>query len=128
MRYLKIKHFTRWARKENVSDNLLKETIREFEQGLYEANLGHHLFKKRISLHGRGKSGGARTILFYQEGKKLAFLFGFAKNVKDDLSDDDKKLLKKLSDTFLLFSQEDINKNIKAGELIEIEEVNSHEK
>ncbi len=128
MRYLKTKHFTRWARKVNVSDSLLKEAIREFEQGLYEANLGHHLFKKRISLHGRGKSGGARTILFYQEGKKLAFIFGFAKNTKDDLGDDDKKVLRKLSETFLLFSAEDIDKNIKTGELIEIQGVNLYEK
>ena len=128
MRYLKTKFFTRWARKADVSDSLLREAIREFEQGLYDANLGHYLFKKRIPLHGRGKRGGARTILFYQEGKKLVFFFGFAKNVKDDLSDDDKRLLKKLSETFLLFSVEDIDKNIKAGELIEIGEGNSHEK
>ena len=124
MRYLKTKHFVRWAKKADVSDSLLKEAIHEFEQGLYEANLGHHLFKKRIPLHGRGKSGGARTMLFYQEGKKLIFIFGFAKNTKDDLSDDDKKLLRKFSESFLPFSTEDIDKNIKAGELIEIEEVN----
>ena len=124
MRYLKTKHFARWARKADVSDSLLKEAIHEFERGLYEANLGHHLFKKRISLHGRGKSGGARTMLFYQEGKKLIFIFGFAKNTKDDLSDDDKKLLRKFSESFLFFSTKDIDKNIKTGELIEIEEVN----
>ena len=128
MRYLKTKVFARWARKADVSDGLLKEAIREFERGLYDADLGHYLFKKRIPLHGRGKRGGARTILFYQEGEKLVFCFGFAKNVQDELDDDDKRVLRKLSDTILLFSKDDINKNIKVGELIEIEEVNSHEK
>ena len=103
MRYLKTKFFARWARKAGVSDGLLREAIREFEQGLYDADLGHYLFKKRIPLRGRGKRGGARTILFYQEGEKLVFCFGFAKNAKDDLDDADKRFLRKLSDIFLFF-------------------------
>ena len=48
--------------------------------------------------------------------------------LKDDLNDNDKKLLRKLSETLLFFSMDDINKNINAGELIEIEEVISYEK
>ena len=120
MSYLKTKHFTRWARKADVSDNLLREAIHEFEQGLYEANLGHHLFKKRISLHGRGKSGGARTILFYQQQEKIVFCFGFAKNVKEDLDEDEKKVLYRLSKDLLGFTQTDLDKLIQSGVLIEI--------
>lgn len=120
MRYLKTKHFARWARKANVSDNLLREAIYEFERGLYEANLGHHLFKKRISLHGRGKSGGARTILFYQQEEKIVFCFGFAKNVKENLDDSEKKVLYRLSKDLLGFKPIDLDKLIQSGVLIEI--------
>jgi len=78
--YLKTRYFSRWARKEGIADSSLREAIGEFENGLCEANLGNHLFKKRLTLPGRGKSSGARTILFYQKGEKLIFCFGFSKN------------------------------------------------
>ena len=120
MRYLKTKYFARWARKADVSDKLLKEAIHEFEQRLYEVSLGHHLFKKRISLHGRGKSGGARTILFYQQEEKIVFCFGFAKNVKDNLDEDEKKILYRLSKDLLEFRPTDLDKLIQSGMLIEI--------
>ena len=123
MRYLKTKHFARWARKADVSDGLLKEAIREFEQGLYEADLGHHLFKKRIALHSRGKSGGGRTILFYQEEEKIVFCFGFAKNVKENLEETDKKALYRLSKDLLGFRSVDIDKLVQSGALIEIAKI-----
>ena len=71
MLYLKNKYFSRWARKQGISDSMLIEAIEEFERGLFEASLGNRLFKKRIALSGRGKSGGARALLFYQQGRKL---------------------------------------------------------
>lgn len=75
MLYLKTKYFTRRAGKEGIADSALCEAIGEFENGLCEANLGNHLFKKRIALAGKGKSGGARTILFYQKGQEINLLF-----------------------------------------------------
>ena len=120
MFYLKTKYFARWARKNDISDGLLTEAIREFEQGLYEADLGQHLFKKRISLYGRGKSGGARTILFYQQEEKIVFCFGFAKNVKENLDENEKKVLYRLSKDLLGFKYADIDKLIHSGTLIEM--------
>ncbi len=120
MRYLKTRHFARWARKVDISDNVLREAIREFERDLYEADLGHHLFKKRISLHGRGKSSGARTILFYQQEEKIVFCFGFAKNVKENLDETEKKVLYQLSKDLLGFKSTDLDKLIQSGVLIEI--------
>jgi hypothetical protein len=49
---------------------VLKETITEISAGLYDANLGGHLYKKRIGLKGKGRRGGVRTIVaFKKEGK-----------------------------------------------------------
>jgi len=120
LKYLKTKYFRRWAKKEGISDVILSNCIQEFEQGLFEADLGHHLFKKRVPLSGRGKRSGARTIFFYQENKKLIFCFGFAKNVKDNLANDDKVVLHKLSENFLKLSSKDIDHLIKAGKMFEI--------
>jgi hypothetical protein len=120
MHYLKTKSFTRWAREEGITDSLLWEATHEFESGLFEGNLGNHLYKKRIALAGRGKSGGTRTILFYQIGKKLIFCFGFKKNQQHDLSSLQTKALNKLSDSLQNLTEEVIIKNIKCKEFLEI--------
>lgn len=120
MVYLKTKHFTRWAKKEGIADRFLCGAIREFEGGLCEANLGNHLFKKRIALPGKGKSSGVRTILFYQQDRKLIFCFGFSKNQKDNLSNVEFKLINKLSDIFQGISEEAVTKSIQHKEFIQI--------
>ena len=120
MLYLKNKYFTRWAREQGIADSTLRSAIREFESGLFEANLGNHLFKKRIALPGRGKSSGTRTILFYQKGKKIIFCFGFNKNQQSNISSLESKLLNKLSDTYQNITEEAIIKNIKYKEFVEI--------
>lgn len=122
MYYLKNKYFNRWARKQGLSDLILREAIQEFEGGLFEASLGNHLFKKRIALSGKGKSGGSRTILFYQKGKKLVFCFGFNKNQQDNLSRTELALLNKLSDIYQNLPEDEIRKNIEYKEFFKISE------
>ena len=120
MHYLKNKFFTRWARKNAISDKALIDAITEFESGLFEASLGNHLFKKRIALAGKGKSGGTRTILFYQEGRKLIFCFGFEKNQQENLSHAEVKFLNRMSDSFQNLPEEEIVKNIKTKDFFVI--------
>ena len=120
MHYLKNKFFARWVRKNGISDKALIDAITEFENGLFEASLGNHLFKKRIALAGKGKSGGTRTILFYQKGKKLVFCFGFEKNNQSNLADWEEKLLQKLSDMYQNTTEEELLSDIKDGDLIQI--------
>lgn len=55
--------FVRWARKEGLRDESLYQAVREMSEGLFEANLGGNLFKKRIARPGQGKRGGFRTIV-----------------------------------------------------------------
>jgi hypothetical protein len=123
MFYLKNKYFTRWAREEGITDHSLWEAIREFESGLFEANLGNHLYKKRIALVGRGKSGGSRTILFYQKGQKLLFCYGFKKNQQHNLSSSEFKALNKLSDEYQGETEETVLNNIKNKAFIEISKI-----
>ena len=61
------------GKKTNVSDSLLREAIREFERGLYEADLGHHLFK-RISLHGEEKVMSQNNFVL-SAGRKIVFFW-----------------------------------------------------
>ena len=48
--------------------------------GLIDADLGGSVYKKRVPMRGRGKRGGARTILGSNLGDRWFFIFGFEKN------------------------------------------------
>ena len=60
-------------------------------QGLVDADLGGHVVKKRIALPGRGKRGGARTIVATRMTDRWFFLFGFSKNERSDIDKDEMK-------------------------------------
>ena len=89
MRIFKHKAFIRWATDEGLTDKPLKEAVLEMEQGLYEANLGSGLYKKRIAMpgSGKGKSSGYRTLVACKLHDKAFFLYGFAKSERDNITD-----------------------------------------
>jgi hypothetical protein len=62
-RVFKTKTFARWSRKAGVPDDALGTAVQEMVAGLIDADLGGHVYKKRVAMPGRGKSGGARVIL-----------------------------------------------------------------
>jgi hypothetical protein len=78
-RVFKTKTFDRWARKV-VSDKLLCAAAREIEQGVFEADLGQGVCKKRVAVPGRGKSGSARTLVAKRHPAAVVFLFGREKS------------------------------------------------
>ncbi len=78
-RVFKTKTFDRWAKKV-LTDALLCAAAREIEQGVYEADLGQGVCKKRIAVAGRGKSGSSRTLVAKQHAAAIIFLVGREKN------------------------------------------------
>lgn len=85
MAVYKTREFARWARKQGLKDATLCDAIREIVNGLYEADLGGNLVKKRIARPGRGKSGGFRTLLATNHGNQCFFLYGFAKSERSNI-------------------------------------------
>ena len=78
-RVFKTKTFDRWARKV-VSDPLLCQAAREIEQGLFEADLGGGVCKKRVAVPGQGKSGSSRTLVAKRHKEAIFFLAGREKS------------------------------------------------
>lgn len=78
-RIFKTKTFSRWAKK-LVSDTLLCKAAREIEAGLFEADLGGGVCKKRIAMPGKGKSGSHRTLVAKQHKSALFFIAGREKS------------------------------------------------
>lgn len=93
MQIYKTRQFDKWAGKEGLTDSVLAAAVVEMESGLIDADLGGHVVKKRVALPGRGKSGGARTLLAYRLGDRAFFVYGFAKNERDNIDDKELKAL-----------------------------------
>jgi len=121
MQAFKTRSFARWAKGEGLDDEALAAAVAEMEQGLIDAHLGGQVVKKRVALAGRGKRGGARTLVAFRRDDKAFFVYGFAKNERSNISEDEIKALKMLAKELLNYPLAALTKAIEAGELIEIE-------
>ncbi len=120
MRIFKNKWFAKYAKSEGISDETLRQAVKEIEAGKFDADLGGSVFKQRVSRPGEGKSGGYRTIVCYRSEDKAFFVFGFAKSAMSNISKDDVKALKEYADTLLALSGEEIKTALKKKELVEV--------
>ena len=58
--------------------------------------------KLRIKLEGRGKSGGGRVIyLDVLEKEKIYLLFAYPKNVQEDLTSEQRRLLRRMAEAIM---------------------------
>ena len=112
--------FERWARKQGLSEPSLCTAVDEMAKGLYDADLGGNLFKKRIARPGQGKSGGFRTLVATNRTSRWIFLFGFQKSERSNIDRDVEEALKKLATQLLGLTMQALNTAIQAGELIEV--------
>jgi len=120
MKNLMTKHFSKWAAKQNISKNELHKALEEIRAAKFEANLGGHVYKKRIRFKGRGKSGSGRTIVCYKRGDKAIYVHGFAKNEKSNLSPRELVALKEFAKVLLGLTDEQVQTALQAGDFIEV--------
>jgi len=78
-RVFKTKTFSRWA-KGLLTDVQLCKAAKEIMQGLYEAEIGTGLCKKRIAIFGQGKRGSTRTLVAKESAHGIYFLVGRQKS------------------------------------------------
>lgn len=112
--------FARWARKEGLTKQSLCAAVREMESGLYEADLGGGVLKKRIARPGKGKSSGFRTLVATNKGTRWVFVYGFAKNERGNIDKDEEEALKALAKHLLSLTPPAIRKAQDKGELMEV--------
>lgn len=120
MRIFKLPLFEKWTLKEGISDRVLSQSILEMEAGLIDANLGGHIYKKRISLAGRGKRGGARILIIYRKTEVAFFIYGYSKNNRDDIDVKELRILKELAEELLSYTPYLLNQAVDKGEFIEV--------
>ena len=108
------------ARREGLTEIHICKAVAEMNVGLFDANLGAGLFKKRIAIPGQGKRAGWRSLLGFQKGKKAFFLYLFAKNSCDNIEPDETKALKRLAKYYLTLEPDEIEAALQCGELLEV--------
>lgn len=121
MRIFKTKTFTKWAKKSKVTDEALIGAALEVSNGVYEASLGGHVFKKRVASKGRGKSGSVRTIIAFKINKHCFYIFGFEKSQKSSLTDSEDRALKLVAKGILEKTEFQLNKLVAKGVLFEVD-------
>lgn len=120
-RILKTRPFNRWLRKTLLDDNTLLKAIDEMERGLVDADLGGNVYKKRVALPGRGKSGSTRTLIATNREDRWFFLFGFEKNDRENITQAELAYLQGAAQIFLGYSSDDLQSAIARGDFLEVE-------
>ena len=95
-------------------------SLDEMKYGLIDADLGSGLYKKRIAVSNRGKSDGVRVVLAYKVENKAFFIYGFAKNQRDNITILELKQMKMYAKLLLSFDDEQLKKLLQCSEFIEV--------
>ena len=116
----KTRQFQKVFKKSAITDEDLAGACQEMAQGLIDADLGDYLYKKRVAMPSKGKSGGFRTMIGAVIGERYFFLYMFAKSAKSNVTKHEKLALKEMAKEFISFDQATIHNLVVDGELLEV--------
>ncbi len=122
MRIFKNEVFDGFAHKERIADRELCEAVARAERGLIDADLGGGVIKQRVARANRGRSGGFRTLILFRVGERAIFAFGFAKNKRENISELELKVLRKLARQFSDYTEDELQDALRIGTLIEVKD------
>jgi hypothetical protein len=119
VRIFKSRWFQRFARKEGITDTVLREAIARAEKGQIDADLGGEVIKQRIARPGQGKSKGYRTIVFFRRGARAFFVYGFAKSRQANINDNEEQQFKEAAKIVLSLTENELAARLKRGDFVE---------
>ncbi len=99
---------------------MLVEAIKRAEKGSIDADLGSGVIKQRIARIGQGKSRGYRSIIIIHRGKMAFFVFGFSKNDRESLHQDEEEEFRNMAKYLLAISEKDLAKALAKGDFVEV--------
>ncbi|WP_028879609.1 type II toxin-antitoxin system RelE/ParE family toxin [Terasakiella pusilla] len=121
MRIFKSKWFKKYTRKQNIHNDQLINAVKDANNGLIYCDYDDGLIKQQIPKPGRGKAKGHRTIIAFIKCDKAFFIYAFEKNAIDNLTQTEVTEYKNLAEIYLSMDDKSIEKLLKDGELIEVE-------
>jgi len=114
------RNFVKFIRKSRIDERSLIEVIARAERGNIDADLGGGLVKLRLARLNEGKSGGYRSIVAFQMQERSVFLYGFAKNVRDNIDREEEDELRKYGQMLLALGIDEMDQMIGEGKLREL--------
>ncbi len=120
MRIFKLKRFAKFTRDEDIADASLADAIRRAERGLIDADLGGGLIKQRVARQGQGRAGGYRMIVGYRTKTRAIFLYGFAKNERANIDEDERASFRAMASSLLLATDKQIDLAVADGAIVEV--------
>jgi hypothetical protein len=121
MQVFKTRWFGRFARQEKIADAGLREAIERAERGLIDADLGGGLIKQRVARQGQGRSGGYRAVIAYRLGCRALFIFGLAKNNRENFTENELEAARAIGKIWIPAPEEQIAHGVEDGQLIEVQ-------
>jgi len=121
MRIFRTRAFSRLEVARQLSDADLRAAVAEMNNGLWDANLGGQVYKKRVALKGHGKRSGARTLVAFKAGDRAFFVYALSKKQRANITAREKHVLKRLAAELFSCSDQQLEQALKHGELIEIQ-------
>ncbi len=119
-RIFKTRYFSNWQEKTELTDALLLSAVEEMERGLIDADLGGGVFKKRVALPNRGKSGSVRTLIATNKNDRWFFMFGFEKNQRENIDANELKTFKSIANDLLKLTDDVLNNFVTIQKIKEI--------
>jgi hypothetical protein len=120
VRLFKTRTLAKFTQRNRISDTSLVAVVERAVRGLIDAELGGHIIKQRVARPGEGKRGGFRLLIGFGPQRSI-FLFGFAKNERENIADAELKTLREIAATFLRASEDTIAQAVKDGTLVEVQ-------
>ena len=96
------------------------DAIANAKKGLIDADLGGGVIKQRLARPSEGKSGGFRSIVLFRHGDKAFFVYGFPKNARSNIREDELKGFRDLANVMLGYDKTALAKALRAGAIVEV--------
>ncbi|AUH02107.1 addiction module toxin RelE [Prodigiosinella confusarubida] len=108
-----------------MSDKILCKAAKAILSGLPGDHLGKYTYKKRLALPAVSPQGGARSIVFFNNGTHVYFFdmylkSGLSKKKGKELEDDEIDAYCKIAPDFIALTVEQIQQLLEDRELIEV--------
>jgi hypothetical protein len=122
VRIFKNRWFEKFARKQEIGDDVLRGAVERAERGLIDADLGGGVIKQRVAREGEGRSGGYRTIILFRADDRAIFVFGFVKSAQANLTPGDLVNFRKIAKPMLALTNAELDEKIASGSLTEVDD------
>jgi hypothetical protein len=120
VRVFKTTWFARFAGKEGITDEELREMVNQLETGQAGADLGGGVYKVRAARPGESKAGGYRVIVFFRSEERTFFVYGFAKSQRANIDQKELRAFKNDAKDQFSLTDEQIAAWLRKKKLIEV--------